>query len=758
MRSGERSIGWFQKRFERAIGTPAHARRLARSFRVGGAALIILCFAVYIPGLWTIPPVDRDESRFAQASRQMLESGTLDGWVVPRVQDKPRLNKPPLIYWLQASSAYILGDKPGQWAWLDGGSENIWVYRVPSVLSAILAVLLTWRLGVRMFDPRAAWLAAALLAVCPMVVWDAHQARADQLLLAMTTATMLCLWKVWRQSEPNRASGRSSSEQFVTDAPQVTQRKQELLPPAFDRAEVNTEEGTKTTRHQGINSSSLSLIPRSLDPSIPLFWLFLSLGIMTKGPITPMIAGLAVLSLCLVSRDWSLIRRLRPLLGLFIVHAVVAPWVVLVGNAVGWSNYLSIVYVETIGRSAGAKEGHWGPPGYHIVLLGVLFWPGSLLTVAAIGRAWRRGLRSQASSIVLFPASQPEGLKVSSRGWSESASDTPGKIHPTPLFAPRRGDTEVDRSTEPTRELNAKEAKAAEDAKQIRRGVFSSLRGSVSSSLRRFYHSRPGRGAELFCLAWMLPAWIVFELIGTKLPHYTMPMYPAVALMSARMVLGIKPALRSGLNLGSMAWVIFGCFFLIGLPIALILGGVKLLPDKTVLNFIDASFAPALIGLLSLGVYVILVRAILHRRGPLIAIVSASLVWVIVAALVFGKLMPSANLLWNSRRAWEGVRKLDPEGRRAVYSYDYKEDSLVFLSRGRFTMASSLDDAFRRVCGAGTSLILSDRSDFWKLAIDVSAQCNVRPGEHELEIGRGLNYSTGRTVHLYIYSARTDQP
>src|SRR5690348_4119435 len=84
-------------------GDARSARASARSWRRGGVGLIILCLLVYIPGLWTIPPVDRDESRFAQASRQMLESGTLEGWVVPKVQDRPRLNKPPLIYWAQAT-------------------------------------------------------------------------------------------------------------------------------------------------------------------------------------------------------------------------------------------------------------------------------------------------------------------------------------------------------------------------------------------------------------------------------------------------------------------------------------------------------------------------------------------------------------------------------------------------------------------------------------------------------------------------------
>ena len=37
--------------------------------------LALLCLLVWLPGFFSIPPGDRDESRFAQASRQMVETG-----------------------------------------------------------------------------------------------------------------------------------------------------------------------------------------------------------------------------------------------------------------------------------------------------------------------------------------------------------------------------------------------------------------------------------------------------------------------------------------------------------------------------------------------------------------------------------------------------------------------------------------------------------------------------------------------------------
>ncbi len=42
-----------------------------------------------------------------------------------------------------------------------------------------------------------------------------------------------------------------------------------------------------------------------------------------------------------------------------------------------------------------------------------------------------------------------------------------------------------------------------------------------------------GRCAERFCLAWLIPTWLFFEVMPTKLPHYLLPAYPALALLVA---------------------------------------------------------------------------------------------------------------------------------------------------------------------------------------------------------------------------------
>src|SRR3954454_22689362 len=102
------------------------------------ALLVGLCLLLYLPGLAAIPPLDRDEARFAQASRQMLETGD---FLRIRFQDEARNKKPAAIYWLQAAAVA---------AFSDAESNAIWPYRLPSLAGALAAVLLTFGFGARL--------------------------------------------------------------------------------------------------------------------------------------------------------------------------------------------------------------------------------------------------------------------------------------------------------------------------------------------------------------------------------------------------------------------------------------------------------------------------------------------------------------------------------------------------------------------------------------------------------------------------------
>ena len=68
------------------------------------AVLVLLSLACFLPGFTSLQPMDRDEPRYAQASKQMLETGD---FVDIRFQDEARHKKPVGIYWMQSATVAI---------------------------------------------------------------------------------------------------------------------------------------------------------------------------------------------------------------------------------------------------------------------------------------------------------------------------------------------------------------------------------------------------------------------------------------------------------------------------------------------------------------------------------------------------------------------------------------------------------------------------------------------------------------------------
>lgn len=139
--------------------------------------LVGLCLVMWLPGISSIPPFDRDEARFVQASKQMVQSGD---YIDIYFQDQPRHKKPVGIYWLQSASVQ-----------LTGAVDKIWAYRVPSLLAGIIAVLATAAVGARLFTPGAGLLAGAILATTLLLGVESRMAKTDATLLA---SCMLALY------------------------------------------------------------------------------------------------------------------------------------------------------------------------------------------------------------------------------------------------------------------------------------------------------------------------------------------------------------------------------------------------------------------------------------------------------------------------------------------------------------------------------------------------------------------------------------
>ncbi|MBA2587142.1 MAG: glycosyltransferase family 39 protein, partial [Alphaproteobacteria bacterium] len=186
---------------ETAAGpAPPPPRWLSWISRRPKTLLAILGLLLWLPGVLSLPALDRDESRFAQSSRQMVESGN---WVDIRFGHVPRYKKPVGIYWLQTAATKIAGPLLGE-----GGSDNrIWTYRLPSLLGAIAAAWLTVWVAAAVTSAEGAALAGLLMLGSVLLTAEATIATTDAVLLACVVAVQGVLLRLYRAArDPDAAA------------------------------------------------------------------------------------------------------------------------------------------------------------------------------------------------------------------------------------------------------------------------------------------------------------------------------------------------------------------------------------------------------------------------------------------------------------------------------------------------------------------------------------------------------------------------
>jgi len=283
--------------------------------------LALLTLAMALPGIASIPPLDRDESRFAVASREMIET---EDFVTVRFQDEIRAKKPPLINWLQAETAELTGHV-----------DDIWAYRIPSVIGILAAVLATFYFGRAMLGAPAALIAAALLAVTPLAASEAHQAKTDALLLACVVIAQGALARFYL---------------------------------AERRGETKPGWGTALA-----------------------FWLAQAAAILIKGPILPMVSALTIITLIAADRRapraWAWLKGLRPLPGVALVIILVAPWAIAVSLATRGQFIAQAVGNDLVSKLIGGQEAHAAAPGTYLLLATATLWPGSIFILPGLVRA-----------------------------------------------------------------------------------------------------------------------------------------------------------------------------------------------------------------------------------------------------------------------------------------------------------------------------------------------------------------------------------
>jgi 4-amino-4-deoxy-L-arabinose transferase-like glycosyltransferase len=466
--------------------------------------LLVVALLGFLPGFFSIPPIDRDEARFAQATKQMVESGD---YVDIRFQDEVRYKKPVGIYWVQAAvvkTATALG--------FSGALTTIWLYRLPSLVGSIGAVLLTYWTALAFVPRRAAVLAGLMMASCVLLGIERLLAKTDALLLMTVVAAMGAMARAYLWHERER-----------------------------------------------LDAASAWIVAS-------IFWTALAAGVLLKGPLIVMVVALAAIALIVVDRSAAWLLMLKPIAGIIWLAVLVLPWFVAIIGRTGDAFLAGSVGEDLLGKIFTGQESHGAPPGYYFVLFWVTFWPGATLAALATPAVWR---------------------------------------------------------------------------------------------------ARRERAVK-FLLAWLVPSWVVFELVVTKLPHYVLPLYPAIAILTAAVIDARALSRKPFLELGTIWWFVVPMVAGIAGVVALAVIGRQF----GLLVWILMG-AAAVLGFLAWRLY----QADGAEHSLLRAIAAA----ILTAIATFGLIIPSLGQLFPSATL---ARILRESGcaRPEAAAVGYQEPSLVFLA------------------------------------------------------------------------------
>ncbi len=488
--------------------------------------LVLAAACLYLVGNDKINLWDRDEPRYAQTSRQMLQSGD---WVVPHFLGEVRTAKPVFIYWCQATAMRFFGDTP-------------FAARLPSAIGMTLVLIVVGAAVWHGVGPVHALWSVVILATSLMVVAAAKMCFIDAVLLVWIAIAQICTFVIY-QSSLGTATG----------------------PPSQGRWWV------------------------------PLvLWVAVGLAGLSKGPVVlgVLATTLMILAAFDVGHDWrrpqawldaiSWWRRLRPLLGILIVAAMVGPWLYMVRKREPTFISKSIAH-EIWERMHTGLEQHKGPPGYYVVTILGMFMPWSLLLPGALALAWKN--------------------------------------------------------------------RALCDIR--------------------------------FALSAIIGPWIMFELIQTKLPHYLLPIYPAMALLCAdllvRCVRREERLVRPSFLVGAAVWALA----------ILAIGAVPWLAMK---HFITLPWTP--MAAISIFCVVWAAAVFLLFRWQRIGAAAGAMAggMVIFVTILCGWYLPQAEFMHLPEAIAQAVRSGCDSRPGDAIMIDYKEPSLAFYQGG--TIREQRDDKY----------------------------------------------------------------
>jgi len=243
-----------------------------------------------------------------------------------------------------------------------------------------------------------------------------------------------------------------------------------------------------------------------------------------------------------------------------------------------------------------------------------------------------------------------------------------------------------------------------------------------------------------FALCWLIPSWIVFELVPTKLPHYTLPCFGALAwLMAAALRQPLGPRVRW---IG--AWI--AAAVAVGFAVAAALGAAV---------YGEAS-SWVWVALITLAMATAAVCALVFtaRQRPGLAAALTCAFGVLGHACLVGGLAPSLNGIWLSERVARAVTAAGSQGfsKGPTAVAGYAEPSLVFALGAPTELGSARGAAV--AIGEGRMAVVEQRQD----AAFRQAIAAGWVSAHVAGVVKGLDYSTGHAQSLRLYEPIAPQP
>ena len=245
-----------------------------------------------------------------------------------------------------------------------------------------------------------------------------------------------------------------------------------------------------------------------------------------------------------------------------------------------------------------------------------------------------------------------------------------------------------------------------------------------------------------FLVFWIVPFWILLEIVPTKLPHYILPAYPALALLVADSATRLGGQGAGGrLERALAKWTRY-----IWLAVTFVLALAMLLLPPLLDGRVDwLALWP--FGLLV--VLAIMVQGWGRSRPWTWSLRLGVAAAVLVFPVVFQCLLPRLQALWISRQVVETLAAHTDPNRQppGLVAVGYQEPSLVFLA-GTGTVLAAPEGAAAHLLKRPGDVALV-RRDYMQPFLDALADKGARA--QRFAVVRGWNYSKGKSLELGFY-------